>query len=79
MDSRVEKLEADVNSLTICQQQILDKLNDFSVQFNTRASSQPTNGQPDLEGENSQAPLSNSTRQMVGTSRIAQQGSHYAP
>ncbi|KAA8519602.1 hypothetical protein F0562_013953 [Nyssa sinensis] len=49
MDLRVEKLEVDVNSLTIGQQQIRDKLNELSVQFNTRASSQPTNGQPDLE------------------------------
>ncbi|TXG63871.1 hypothetical protein EZV62_010865 [Acer yangbiense] len=48
-DSRVEKLEADVNSLTIGQQQILDKLNELSVQFNTRASIQPTNCPPDLE------------------------------
>ncbi|KAA8522007.1 hypothetical protein F0562_012679 [Nyssa sinensis] len=79
MDSRVEKLEADVNSLTIGQQQILDKLNELSVQFNTRAGSQPTNGQPDLEGENSQAPLQNPNRQMGGTSGTSQQGSHYAP
>ncbi|KAA8548809.1 hypothetical protein F0562_000493 [Nyssa sinensis] len=72
MDSRVEKLEADVNSLTIGQQQILDKWNELSVQFNTKASSQPINGQLDLEGENSQAPLQNPNRRMGGTSGTSQ-------
>ncbi|KAL6002418.1 hypothetical protein ACLOJK_034350 [Asimina triloba] len=67
MDLRVEKLEANVNSLTIGQQQILDKLNELSVQFNTKASSQPSNVQYDLEGENSQAPLQNPIRRMGGT------------
>ncbi|KAI9182262.1 hypothetical protein LWI28_023696 [Acer negundo] len=79
MDSRVEKLEADVNSLTIGQQQILDKLNELSIQFNTRASIQPTNCPPDLEGENSQAPLQSPNRRMGGTNGTSQQGSHYAP
>ncbi|KAK0576161.1 hypothetical protein LWI29_013005 [Acer saccharum] len=79
MDSRVEKLEADVNSLTIGQQQILDKLNELSVQFNTRASTQPTNCPPDVEGENSQAPLQNPNRRIGSTNGTSQQGSHYAP
>ena len=36
MDSQVEKLENDVNSLTASLQKILEKLNELSLQLATR-------------------------------------------
>ena len=50
MDSWVEKLENDVNSFTVGQQQILDKLNELSLQLATQ-----TNTQHDQKEENSMA------------------------
>ncbi|KAL5812595.1 hypothetical protein ACOSQ3_027545 [Xanthoceras sorbifolium] len=79
MDSRVEKLETEVNALTSGQQQILEKLNELTVQFNSRVNLQSISLQPDQEGENSLAPLQTLNRRMGNTIESSQHGSHYAP